>query len=102
MTETTITSLALPMLKTRLNRLSGDTALDETALLPRLRGGVLTLKKNGIRLTDSADDVCLLVDYAAWRYQNRDQPGEMPQWLRLLRRERFLVDPLEGGETDEP
>ena len=100
MTETTITSLALPMLKTRLNRLSGDTALDETALLPRLRGGVLTLKKNGIRLTDSADDVCLLVDYAAWRYQNRDQPGEMPQWLRLLRRERFLVDPLEGGETD--
>lgn len=102
MTETTITSLALPMLKTRLNRLSGDTALDETALLPRLRGGVLTLKKNGIRLTDSADDVCLLVDYAAWRYQNRDQPGDMPQWLRLLRRERFLVDPLEGGETDEP
>ena len=102
MTETTITSLALPMLKTRLNRLSGDTALDETALLPRLRGGVLALKRNGIRLTDSTEDVCLLVDYAAWRYQNRDQPGEMPKWLRLLRRERFLPDPLEGGETDEP
>lgn len=102
MTETTITSLALPMLKTRLNRLSGDTALDETALLPRLRGGVLALKRNGIRLTDSTEDVCLLVDYAAWRYQNRDQPGEMPQWLRLLRRERFLTDPLEGGKTDEP
>lgn len=100
MTETTITSLALPMLKTRLNRLSGDTALDETALLPRLRGGVLALKRNGIRLTDSTEDVCLLVDYAAWRYQNRDQPGEMPAWLKKLRCERFLTDKLEGGETD--
>lgn len=98
MTDETITATALPMLKTRLNRLSIDTSLDETALLPRLRGAVLTLKRNGISLTDSIDDIELLVDYAAWRYQNRDQPGEMPAWLRQLRWERFLP----GGAADDP
>lgn len=89
MTSESIAS-ALAIVKTRLNRLQGDTSLDETALLPRLNGAVLTLKKNGIDLQDTADDVVLLADYVVDRYQNRDQPGEMPQWLRRLRRERFL------------
>lgn len=98
MTDETIVNTALPIMKTRLHRLAGDTSLDETALLPRLRGAVLVLKKNGIRLTDSIDDVDLLVDYAVWRYQNRDQPGEMPAWLKKLRWERFLTDKLEEGD----
>ena len=46
-------SSALAIVKTRLNRLQGDTSLDETALLPRLNGAVLTLKKNGIVLQDT-------------------------------------------------
>ena len=87
---------ALAIVKTRLNRLQGDTSLDETALQPRLDGAVLTLKKNGIELTDTMDDIVLLADYVVDRYQNRDHPGEMPQWLRLLRRERFLHT---GGAT---
>lgn len=95
MTSESIAS-ALAIVKTRLNRLQGDTSLDETALLPRLNGAVLTLKKNGIVLQDTADDIVLLADYVVDRYQNRDQPGEMPQWLRLLRRERFLHT---GGAT---
>ena len=89
MTDQSINA-ALAIMKTRLNRMQGDTSLDETALLPRLRGAVETLRKNGVKLTDSADDVVLLADYAAWRYQNRDSPEEMPKWLRMLRRERFL------------
>ena len=89
MTDQSINA-ALATMKTRLNRMQSDTSLDETALLPRLRGAVEALKKNGITLTDSADDVVLLADYAAWRYQNRDSQEEMPKWLRMLRRERFL------------
>lgn len=88
---------ALAIMKTRLNRLQGDTSLDDTALLPRLRGGVEALARNGIHLTDSTDDIVLLVDYAVWRYENRDHPGEMPPWLRLIRRERYLSDKGAGA-----
>lgn len=98
MTEDSI-QLALTILKTRLNRLQCDTSLDETALLPRLRGAVKTLEKNGIRLTEEYDDIVLLADYAAWRYENRDSPTDMPPWLRLLRRERFLHT---GGDRRDP
>lgn len=89
MTDQSINT-ALAILKTRLNRMQSDTSIDETALLPRLRGAVEALRKNGIDLQDTPDDVVLLADYAAWRYQNRDSPEEMPKWLRTLRRERFL------------
>lgn len=98
MTEGSI-QLALAILKTRLNRLQCDTSLDETALLPRLRGAVKTLEKNGIRLTEEYDDIVLLADYAEWRYKNRDSPTDMPPWLRLLRRERFLHT---GGMKHDP
>ena len=43
-------------------------------------------------MTESADDMMLLVDYTVWQYQNRDKPGDMPDWLRLDRRERWLAD----------
>lgn len=81
---------ALNIMKTRLNRLTGDTSLDATALRPRLEGSLQTLRDNGIALTDSIDDILLLVDYATWRYQNRDKAGDMLGWLRRLRRERWL------------
>ena len=90
-------STALGIMKTRLNRLQTDYALDETALVPRLRGAEAALRKNGIILEDTPDDVELLADYAVWRYQNRDKADEMPKWLRLLRRERFLSQRREAG-----
>ena len=88
---------ALGIMKTRLNRTQGDTSLDETALRPRLRGAEAALRKNGIILEDTPDDTLLLVDYAVWRYQNRDKADDMPKWLRLLRRERFLSQKREAG-----
>lgn len=90
---------ALDIMKTRLNRLTSDTSLDMDALLPRLRGAEATLRENGIVLEDNASDLMLLVDYATWRYQNRDKPGAMPDWLRHLRRDRFLHQ--KRGETDD-
>jgi hypothetical protein len=91
--------LALAMLKTRLNRPSGDTVLDEH-LTARLDAADKALANAGIHLLeDSSDDLMLLVDYAAWQYQNRDKPGGMPEWLRLARRERWLAERM---KTDDP
>ena len=75
------------MVKARLNRPPGDTALD-AYFKKRIEGAAAKLKRIGIHLTESADDMMLLVDYTVWQYQNRDKPGDMPDWLRLDRRGR--------------
>lgn len=85
------TATALSLLKTRLNRLPGDTTLDEM-LTARINAAAAELEGIGITLTDSTDDLLLVVDSAAWAYANRDQAAGMPEWLRLRRRERWLRD----------
>ena len=80
---------ALTMVKSRLNRLQSDTTLDDY-LAARISAAVKELEEIGIALTDAADDLLLVVDFTVWQYQNRDQPGAMPDWLRLRRRERWL------------
>lgn len=82
---------ALSLVKARLNRPPGDTALDEY-LTKRIEAAIAKLEKTGIHLTERADDMMFLVDYTVWQYQNRDKPGDMPDWLRLDRRERWLAD----------
>ena len=80
---------ALALVKIRLNRLPGDTTLDDY-FLARIDAAAQALEATGITLTDSMADLLLIVDYTVWEYQNRDQPGGMPDWLRLRRRERWL------------
>ena len=82
-------SLALDLVKARLNRLPGDTSLDEY-LTARIGAAVQELTRVGIVPTESTEDLILVVDYTVWQYQNRDNPGSMPEWLRLRRRERWL------------
>lgn len=84
-------SLALDLVKARLNRLPGDTSLD-TYLTARISAAVQELTRVGIVPTESTEDLILVVDYAVWMYQNRDNPGGMPEWLRLRRRERWLTE----------
>jgi ABC-type phosphate transport system auxiliary subunit len=82
--------LALPHLKTRLNRLQSDARIDDE-LLKRLDAAQSELQTKGVNLIESdADDQLILVDLAAYRYLNRDQPGAMPDWLRLRIRERWF------------
>ena len=80
---------ALGLVKARLNRLASDTSLD-TYLQARISAAVQSLEDTGITLTDSQEDLMLVVDVAVWQYQNRDKPGSMPEWLRLERRERWF------------
>ncbi len=85
------TADVLSLVKIRLNRPPGDTALDEY-FTRRIEAAIARLEKTGIHLTGGVDDVMFLVDYTVWQYQNRDKPGDMPDWLRLERRERWLAD----------
>ena len=90
-------NMALDLVKARLNRPAADTHLDDY-FMARIEATAGELKKNGITLTDTAEDLMLLVDSTVWQYQNRDKPGNMPEWLRLKRRERWLQQPR-GDET---
>jgi hypothetical protein len=66
-----------------------DTSLDDT-LTARISAEASTLERTGIILTDSPDDLMLVVDGAAWAYQSRDKQTGPPEWLRIRRRERWL------------
>lgn len=81
---------ALCLVKTRLNRLPEDTTLDQylTFRLQAAQQEINSMLRQD--LTDSTADLLLLVDYTVWQYQNRDQPGGYPPWLRQRLRERFL------------
>lgn len=87
---------ALKLVKLRLNR--ADTVLDEY-LEQRVRAAAGQLRSIGITLADSAEDIMLLADYAAWEYGNRDQAGSMPEWLRLIRRERWLNERMKENDS---
>lgn len=78
---------ALDLVKQRLNRL--DSSLDNY-LATVAESAELEITRMGINLQDDADDLMLLVDFTVWRYQNRDQPGAMPQWLRHRLKTRWL------------
>ena len=92
---------ALSLTKARLNRLQSDTTLDEY-LQSRIDAAVSELEGTGIHLTDSADDLMLVVDYAVEQYQGRDKPGGLPDWLRLRRRERWLHErTIRGVSADD-
>lgn len=85
-----MTETILGIVKARLNRLASDTSIDEY-LTHRIEAAKKELERTGIKLVeDDIDDQVFLVDFVVWKYQNRDMPGAMPDWLRRARRERFL------------
>ena len=52
---------ALALVKSRLNRLPGDTSIDDY-LTVRIDGAALELQRQGVTLTDAMNDTLLLVD----------------------------------------
>lgn len=81
----------LALVKARQNR--GDNILDDY-LLTRIRAAIEELRKAGIVIRYMDDsDMILVTDYVCWRYANRDKNEGMPEWLKLVRRERWI------GET---
>ena len=84
-------STVLALVKSRLNRLPGDTSIDDY-LTARIDGAAQELQRQGVTLTDAMNDTLLLVDTTVWQYQSRDKTGAMPDWLRLRLRERWLMN----------
>lgn len=84
-----IADTALGLVKTRLNKLAADTTMDEYLIL-RIQAAAGQLQSRGITLTDSAEDLMLVVDLAVWQYQNRDSREAIPQWMRDRLRERWM------------
>ncbi len=83
------TNTILEIVKARLGRM--DNVLDEY-LSQRISAAKDELRESGIRLTGSTRDNVFVADLVVWQYQNRDKPGQMPEWLRLARRERWMQD----------
>ncbi len=80
----------LDIVKARLGRM--DTALDRY-LESMIEAAKQELREAGIHVrSDSTRDDVLVADFTVWKYQNRDKPGAMPEWLRTERRERWLQD----------
>ena len=93
------TATVLLLVKTRLNRLAGDTSLD-SYLTARIEGAAKELADVGISIsTDDTSQTIFLVDYVVWQYQCRDDSGAMPDWLRLRRRELWLKQNTRGGDA---
>lgn len=90
---------ALLMMKQRKDMLTGINQRDDY-MTARIKATVAELGRKGIHLTDSVDDLMLVVDMAVWQYNNRDQTGAEPEWLRHRIRERWLSDRAlcRGGE----
>lgn len=91
---------ALALVKHRLNRLPGDTSLD-TYLGNRVDAAIEELEGTGIHLDDGPEDLLLVVDTTVWQYQNRDSGAGMPDWLRLMRRERWLQQHKREADGDD-
>ena len=83
--------MAVLMVKQRKDMLTGIHQRDEY-ITARVKSTVSELENTGIHLVDTPDDLMLVVDMTVWQYNNRDQGGAMPEWLRLRRRERWMKD----------
>ncbi len=81
---------ALKLVKARLNRLEGDTTLDEY-FRARIAAAAGEIESRGIALTDGSDDMLLVVDYAVYQYQNRDKTEDFPAWLEHRLRQRYFA-----------
>ena len=82
---------ALLLVKQRKDMMPGISQKDDY-LTARIQAACNSLERAGIHLTDSIDDLMLVVDMTVWQYNNRDQSGAMPEWLKQARRERWLQD----------
>lgn len=80
----------LALLKANLSAI-GSTIYDDL-FLSLLSSAKSMIEREGIVLDlDAADDNNLIVGYATWLFQQREQPNmEMPRWLRYNMNNRVL------------
>lgn len=79
-----------------LNMLKIDLGITGTAYDERLQqilaSAAEMITREGIKLTDSAEDKQLQVAYAAWVWRRRDSGAGMPRMLRYLLNNRLFSE----------
>lgn len=79
-----------------LNLLKIDLGITVSAYDERLQALITTAQKmiarEGVTLTDSAEDQQLVVAYAAWLWRRRDSGAGMPRMLRYLLNNRLFSE----------
>lgn len=79
-----------------LNLLKIDLGITVTAYDERLQALITTaqqmIAREGVTLTDSAEDQQLVVAYAAWLWRRRDSGAGMPRMLRYLLNNRLFSE----------
>lgn len=87
------TETMLGMLKVDLG--ISTTAYDER-LTQYLEYAKAEITRQGATLTDSIDDMQLVVSYAAWTWRRRDNGEGMPRMLRYALNNRILQEKANG------
>ena len=91
----------LALLKANVGAI-GSTIYDElfTSLLLSAKS---MIEREGITLDqDAAEDNNLIVGYATWLFQQREQPDmQMPRWLRYALNNKVLQQQAEAVVLDE-
>lgn len=79
-----------------LNLLKIDLGITVSAYDERLQTLITTaqqmITREGVTLTDTAEDQQLVVAYAAWLWRRRDSGAGMPRMLRYLLNNRLFSE----------
>ena len=84
----------LPMLKIDLGI---KTQAFDLRLLSYIAASREAITREGVTLTDSAEDNMLVVRYAGWIWRHRDAGTAMPRDLRWALNNRIFSEHMQGG-----
>ncbi|MBR6353301.1 MAG: hypothetical protein IKS25_04180 [Oscillospiraceae bacterium] len=84
-----------------LQALKIDLGISSNAFNDRLtaylQSAQQAITREGVTLTDSAEDNMLTVQYAAWTWRHRDTGAGMPRMLRWALTNRICSEHMQGG-----
>lgn len=84
-----------------LQALKIDLGISSNAFNDRLtaylQSAQQAITREGVTLTDSAEDNMLTVQYAAWTWRHRDTGADMPRMLRWALNNRICSEHMQGG-----
>lgn len=84
-----------------LQALKIDLGISSNAFNDRLtaylQSAQQAITREGVTLTDSAEDDMLTVQYAAWTWRHRDTGAGMPRMLRWALNNRICSEHMQGG-----
>ncbi len=66
-------------------------------LLNYIESAKQAITREGVTLTDSAEDSMLVVRYAGWIWRRRDTGSDMPRDLRWALNNRIFSEHMQGG-----